>query len=1001
MRRMSKVFLPLICFLVFIVSFVSAQNGKIVGFIFDSQYNDPLPGANVYIEGTSYGAAADLNGKYSIVGVPEGDYQLTVKYIGYVDKTIDVTVAAGETVEKIITLDFQSIEGEVIEVNAQAEGQMQAINQQLSSNTIANVVSKARIEDIPDVNAAESVGRLPGISINRSGGEATQVTIRGLSPKYNTVSVNGVRMPSTDSQNRSADLSLISSSMLEGIEVKKAVTPDMDADALGGAVDLKLKVAADKFEAHASLLGGYNQIQDYYGNYNFNGQVSNRFLDGRLGIIAGFNHDSYDRTADKFDGVYTFRGVTGTSNFANYFTDLTLTEESRVRGRTGGNLLMDYKIPGGKIQLSSFYNQLRTKGLNRIYDYGVEAGRLYYDLREIDNTTSIFSGDLGFEKDLDWIKIDGGFSVAKSLSESPDELYWRFVLENGGFSVPGFAPLTKPRTIPGYLRPDSLNTAFQDAYIWDTNRKENQQAFQLNIQMPFSLGDFSGFIKTGAKLRNLDRRNDQERTGRNGIYYGNTDIEEKLIAGNPNWRAILTSRVNGEIVKDTVSALELTLDEGRMPIQIFRSDYNRSNFLDGDYPMGYNLNHKWLVQLTRTLVDSGESIRYSVDSRGQDYDGYERYRAWYIMGEFKYGQHWTLIPGIRMEYDYSKYHGQSFREATVNNIEGPPADLKNLTNVRENTFWLPMVHLRYEPLDWLKIRLARTETISRPDFYQYAPITHIDSYQQYMRAANANLKPAHSANLDASVSVYQNYVGLFTVSAFQKKIDDLIFQTRYNFNRGVPIPEGFNIPDSWIHPPSGPAPTPAADLFINNPYTASYSGFEFDWQTHFWYLPSFLNGLVFNINYTHLNSKTRLRFFKTQVDTIIYEGRNPVTYYDVVDTSRVIRMPDQPGDILNLTLGYDFKGFSIRLSYLFEADNLLSSGTRQLDTKHLEDTYSADYKRWDLTVQQRVTEQVQLFANFTNFAATPDKILRGKYTREDDYIEYYGAQVDLGLRYKF
>jgi len=112
-------------------------------------------------------------------------------------------------------------------------------------------------------------------------------------------------------------------------------------------------------------------------------------------------------------------------------------------------------------------------------------------------------------------------------------------------------------------------------------------------------------------------------------------------------------------------------------------------------------------------------------------------------------------------------------------------------------------------------------------------------------------------------------------------------------------------------------------------------------------------------------------------------------------------MPDQPGDILNLTLGYDYKGFSIRLSYLFEADNLLSSGTRQNDINHLEDTYSDDYSRWDLTVQQRVTEQIQLFANFTNFASTPDRVLRGKKTREDDYIEYYGAQIDLGLRYRF
>ena len=136
MRVTSTVFTHILCLLMLFAGAVSAQNGKITGYIFDSQYNEPLPGANIYIDGTSNGAAADLNGKFTILNVEPGDYQLIVKYIGYVDKTINISVGPGETVEEAITLDFQSIEGELIEVTAQAEGQMQAINQQLASNTI-------------------------------------------------------------------------------------------------------------------------------------------------------------------------------------------------------------------------------------------------------------------------------------------------------------------------------------------------------------------------------------------------------------------------------------------------------------------------------------------------------------------------------------------------------------------------------------------------------------------------------------------------------------------------------------------------------------------------------------------------------------------------------------------------------------------------------------------------------------------------------------------------
>jgi hypothetical protein len=198
-----------------------AADGKIEGYIIDSQSKDPLPGANVYLEGTTFGAATDIKGKFVVSQVPAGNYKLVVRYLGYRENSLQVSVKEGETLKlESIKLDFQIIEGEVITVTAQAERQIAAINQQLSSNTISNVVSEARIKELPDVNAAESIGRLPGVSIQRSGGEANKISIRGLSPKYNTVTVNGVRVPSTDVNDRSVDLSLISTNMLDGIEVK-------------------------------------------------------------------------------------------------------------------------------------------------------------------------------------------------------------------------------------------------------------------------------------------------------------------------------------------------------------------------------------------------------------------------------------------------------------------------------------------------------------------------------------------------------------------------------------------------------------------------------------------------------------------------------------------------------------------------------------------------------------------------------------------------------------
>ena len=206
-------------FLFFFTSLYAQPVGRIEGKVTDNQVGEPLPSANVILQGTNYGAATDIKGHYFIAGVPVGDYQLTVRYIGYAEKTVPVSIRADRTTVQDIALEYKTVEGEEVTVTAQAQGQIGAINQQLRSNTIANVVAKDRIQEMPDVNAAESIGRLPGVSINRSGGEATKISIRGLSPKHNTVTVNGVRLPATGGDDRSVDLSLISSNVLDGIEL--------------------------------------------------------------------------------------------------------------------------------------------------------------------------------------------------------------------------------------------------------------------------------------------------------------------------------------------------------------------------------------------------------------------------------------------------------------------------------------------------------------------------------------------------------------------------------------------------------------------------------------------------------------------------------------------------------------------------------------------------------------------------------------------------------------
>ena len=216
-KRFTSAFILISLFL--FQSLIIAQTGTLKGRVLDKNTKTPLVFANVVVKGTNNGAATDANGEFIIRNITAGNQILTISYLGYISYDFNVTVTSNENKKEDYYLEGKVVEGQTVVITAQAEGQLSAINQERSSNTIENIVAKDRIKELPDVNAAESIGRLPGISIERSGGEANKVEVRGLDPKYSLVSVNGVTVPGSGANDRSVDLSLISSNMLDGISV--------------------------------------------------------------------------------------------------------------------------------------------------------------------------------------------------------------------------------------------------------------------------------------------------------------------------------------------------------------------------------------------------------------------------------------------------------------------------------------------------------------------------------------------------------------------------------------------------------------------------------------------------------------------------------------------------------------------------------------------------------------------------------------------------------------
>ncbi|MEJ2629382.1 MAG: carboxypeptidase-like regulatory domain-containing protein, partial [bacterium] len=344
--------------IVFIIGilFLNVQSAyaasKITGFVYEKESGSPLPGANVFIQTDeqTLGSATDTKGKFTISNVPPGEYVLNVTYIGYQKASVNISVGPDETVEIDVEMTHETVKGETVVVTGQAAGQTAAINQQISANTIKNIVSSTRIQELPDESAAAALSRLPGLSLQ----EGDKVVIRGLEAKLNTVLVNGVALPSTDMEDRSTNLGFISSNMLEGIEVTKVLTPDMDANTIGGVVDLRIKEAPVGLHFDVLSQGMYNTQDRTTDNYKLWTSISNRFLNDKLGVFLQGNADRQNRGIDQTSARYVITDANINYGHAPYtMNGFNFIDEVNIITNYGGSLVLDYKLPAGKIVLQN------------------------------------------------------------------------------------------------------------------------------------------------------------------------------------------------------------------------------------------------------------------------------------------------------------------------------------------------------------------------------------------------------------------------------------------------------------------------------------------------------------------------------------------------------------------------------------------------------------------------------------------------------------------------
>jgi TonB-dependent receptor len=967
------------------------ESGKITGVVSDKDSKEPLPAASVFLEGTSLGAATTIEGKYIIRQVPPKNYNLIIKYIGYKEQKIPITITSGRTLEVNVELEYVAVKGEEVLVTAQAEGQIEAINQQLSSNTITNVVSADRIREIPDFNAAESVARLPGISLIRSGGEGQKVTIRGMAPQYNIMMVNGVRMESTDRDNRSVDLNMIAPNMLSGIEVKKALTADMDADAVGGTVNLRIGKAKKEFHSSFSAQGGYGSLANTYGNYRFNGLLSDRFLDDRLGIqVSGFA-DKFNRNSDDLSaGYFTNEQSQIQSGLLKmYLNNVNISDNVTDRKRMNGSLVLDYQLPFGSLMLNNFISSINEHNIIQqnsltISNYNWSG---YAEDKEFTNT--VIGNALQGEFEFFNIKMD--FSLSNSITKLrlPDDLRMNIGPQTGGTNMWGDSlsddlSVNPSELLNAYYVNSGAKVIMQRFYTLKRDVDLGAQSAVINFKVPFNFTDYlAGNFEFGGKYTRNTRKNDETQ-----------------------WGLSLNSDIAGvtfiPLLRDSLwKDLGIGSDNTLYASLFADPNYDIGDFLAGKEGVSNNVFYNkisiskmhHLEDLARNsyFVSSldGKSYPYyfynAQASTQYDYDYTRHFDAFYAMAELNLGKYVTFLPGIRYErYHYIYDADSTFERATQTVLGASAYDSKTIhwDSTKAET-WFPQIQLRVKPTDWLDFRFASTKSIIYPDYRAVSPYIYFSSAAtpQYLQLGNPYLSPAITQNYDIYTSVYENHIGLFTAGFFYKKIDNLIvpieFLTRdaSKIHNRMPLAKSV---DTEVH------------TWINLDKPSYVRGIELDWQTHFWYLPSFLSGLVLNINYTHIKSESYYPYQK-QVKVGLFGSR-------LVDTTRTGRLIDQPNDILNLTLGYDIGGFSARLSFLYQDNVLISSDIKQEEL----DKYTGAYYKWDFTAYQKLPwlEGLQLYLDVNNITDRPDRQFSSILEKLAD-VQYYGLTADLGVRYSF
>lgn len=942
MKQIEKVLLSLLILLsaglqvLANVNVNELKHGTIKGRILDTS-NQTLPGATIYIDSLHTGVVSDINGFYTLTNIAPGTYKVKVSYVGYSPVEMTITVPEGKTVESDVMLNDGVKLREVV-VGGAFNGQRRALSSQKNAMGIVNVVSADQVGKFPDSNIGDALKRISGINVQYDQGEARFGQVRGTSADLSSVTINGNRIPSAEGDTRNVQLDLIPADMVQTIEVNKVVTADMDADAIGGSINLVTKNTPNKRMFNATAGSGYNAVSKK-AQLNLGLTYGDRFFNDKLGLMFSGSYQNAPGGSDNAEFEYDV------DDGSVVMKEAQMRQYYVTRERQSYSLALDYEFnPDHKISFKGIYNR-RNDWENR---YRV----VYKDLDESDPSEQSIelqtkggaddtrNARLERQQTMDFtldgehnlggrLLMDWAASFSRASEDRPNERYFGLKMDNNTGEnlintfrgIGGRAPYSTI-AIPGLDNEgwelDELTNSNQSIY-------ENEWKFRLNFELPLMKGLYGNTLRFGGKYTNKEK--DRETT----MYkYDGEDVNDNPIFNDGGaWREHGSSQI-------------------------------RKGFMVGDnYPEGTHfVSKKYLGSINFNSMQ-GEP---DYEEMSGNYHAKEEITSAYLRFDQKLGQKLDLMLGLRMEHTALNYRGLNW---VVDEDENESLES---TGNRKNSYtnWLPSVLLKYDVNDDLKLRASFTETLSRPKYSALIPSVNYNRADEEATIGNPNLKPTTSYNFDLSAEYYFKSVGLVSVGLFYKSINNVIVDEVWKgMDAQLPI-------------------TGTYDYEISKPinaYDADLFGVEVAYQRDFGFITPALKCLGFYGNYTYTANKTKNHHFE----------------HRVLEDGEDIDMIGSPEHTANASLFFEKWGFNLRLSYNFASAFVDEMGeVAQLDRYYDKVNYldlNASYtfgKRFKTTI----------YADVTNLLNQPLRYYQGTKDRTAQ-VEYYGARFNAGIKVSF